>query len=213
MITAPNRIARLGTDLGPGVLCCLLIGALSYLSNAYLFSKVSPLLWAFIYSILIANLIKLPYGLDTGINFCSTNLLRFAVVVLGLTISIVTWTSMGFIGMVQVILVVAFGLSFGLWFGGLMGLEKRMSILIAVGDQTVLAQALETRNIDVTVLDKPLSISLEKKGFRILTELAKVNIPFASTGLVFRRSFVAKKPEIVERSLRAIVRAMGYLFD
>ena len=95
---------RLGTDLGPGVLCCTLIGALSYLSNAYFLSKVSALLWAFIYSILIANLIKLPYGLDTGINFCSTNLLRFAVIVLALTISIVTWTTMGFVGVVQVIL-------------------------------------------------------------------------------------------------------------
>ena len=106
------------------------------------------------------------------------------------------------------------------WMSAMLGLEylgldpARDKIkLIALGDQTVLAQALETRNIDVTLLDKPLSISLEKKGFRILTELAKVNIPFASTGLVFRRSFVAKKPEIVERSLRAIVRAMGYLFD
>lgn len=65
---------------------------------------MNPLLWAFIYSILIANLIKLPYGLGRGINFCSTNLLRFAVIVLALTISIVTWTTMGFVGVVQVIL-------------------------------------------------------------------------------------------------------------
>ena len=104
MITTPNRISPSVADLGPGILACLLIGALSYLSNAYLLSKVSPLLWAFVYSILMANFVKLPYGLDTGINFCSTNLLRFAVIVLALTISIVTWTTMGFVGVVQVIL-------------------------------------------------------------------------------------------------------------
>ena len=54
--------------------------------------------------LMFASRIKLPYGLDTGINFCSTNLLRFAVIVLALTISIVTWTTMGFVGVVQVIL-------------------------------------------------------------------------------------------------------------
>ena len=106
------------------------------------------------------------------------------------------------------------------WMSAMLGLEylglepiRDKIKIIAIGDQTVLAQALETRSIDVTVLDKPLSLSMEKKGFRILAELAKVNIPFASTGLVMRRSFVAKRPEIAERSLRAIVRAMGYLFD
>ena len=151
---------RLGTDLGPGVLCCTLIGALSYLSNAYFLSKVSALLWAFIYSILIANLIKLPYGLDTGINFCSTNLLRFAVVVLGLTISIVTWTSMGFIGVVQVILVVAFGLSFGLWFGGLMGLEKRMSILIAVGTSICGASAIAAMGPAVKARNEEMGVAI-----------------------------------------------------
>lgn len=84
--------------------------------------------------------------------------------------------------------------------------------VIAIGDQTVTAQALESRQIDAALLDKPLSISLEKKGFRILTELAKVNIPFASTGIVFRRSFIVKNPQTVERTLEALIRAMGYLF-
>ena len=54
--------------------------------------------------LMFASRIKLPYGLGRGINFCSTNLLRFAVIVLPLTISIVTWTTMGFVGVVQVIL-------------------------------------------------------------------------------------------------------------
>ncbi len=106
------------------------------------------------------------------------------------------------------------------WMSAMLGLEHlgldpaRDKIkIIQIGDQTVLAQALEARAIDLTVLDKPLSNLMEKKGFRILTELAKVNIPFTSTGIVFRRSFIAKQPEIAERTLRGFLRGQGYLFD
>lgn len=106
------------------------------------------------------------------------------------------------------------------WMGAMLGLEhlgldpERDKIkIIPVGDQTVLAQALETGTIDLTVLDKPLSNPLKQKGFRILAELSRSNIPYAGVGLIFRGSFVAKKPEVVERTLRALIRAMAYLFQ
>lgn len=84
--------------------------------------------------------------------------------------------------------------------------------VIAIGDQTVTAQALESRTIDAALLDKPLSTSLKEKGLRILAELSKTDIPYAGFGLVFRRSLAGGKPEMVEKTLRALLRAMGYLF-
>lgn len=160
MITTPNRIARLGTDLGPGVLCCLLIGALSYLSNAYLLNKVSPLLWAFVYSILMVNLVKLPYSLDGGINFCSTILLRLAIVVFGLNISIVTWTRIGLIGLAQVVLVIGFALSFGFLVGRLMGVGKAMSILIAVGTSICGASAIAAMGPAIKAKKEEMGVAL-----------------------------------------------------
>jgi len=106
------------------------------------------------------------------------------------------------------------------WMGAMLGLEhlglepERDKVkIIPVGDQTVLAQALETGTIDLTVLDKPLSMPLKQKGFRILVELSRSNIPYAGVGLIFRRSFVEKRPEIIERTLRALIRAIAYLFE
>lgn len=106
------------------------------------------------------------------------------------------------------------------WMGALLGLEhlglepERDKVkIIPVGDQTVLAQALETGTIDLTVLDKPLSVPLKQKGFRILAELSRSSIPYAGVGLIFRRSFVEKRPEIIERTLRALIRAIAYLFQ
>ncbi|MBI4528551.1 MAG: putative sulfate exporter family transporter [Deltaproteobacteria bacterium] len=151
---------RSETDLVPGVVCCLLIGAFSYVSNRLILSKVSPLLWAFIYSILIANLVALPSALNRGINFCSTSLLRFAVVVFGLTVSIGTWTTVGFIGLLHVVLVAAFGLSFGLWVGRLMGLEKTMAILIAVGTSICGASAIAATGPVVKARDEEMGVAI-----------------------------------------------------
>lgn len=106
------------------------------------------------------------------------------------------------------------------WMGGILGLEylgldpTRDNIkLIPFGDQTVLAQALEARRIDATVLDKPASTELKLKGFVFLAELAKADIRLAGTGLTFRRSFIQGRPETVRRSIRGLVRANGYLFS
>ncbi len=106
------------------------------------------------------------------------------------------------------------------WMGAMLGLEhlgldpERDKIkVIAIGDQTVLAQALESRRIDATVLDPDLAIPMSKKGFRTLSDLSQGNIALAGTGLVFRKSFVSEKRETVEKAVRAFIRAMGYLFD
>jgi len=106
------------------------------------------------------------------------------------------------------------------WMGAVLGLEylgldpTRDNIkLIPFGDQTILAQALEARRIDATVLDKPSSTELQRKGFVFLAELSKADIPLAGTGLTFRRSFIQKRSETVRRSIRALVRANGYLFS
>lgn len=174
---------RSGIDLVPGIVCCLLIGALSYLSNSFLFSKVSPLLWAFIYSILIANLVTLHSAFNTGINFCSTSLLRFAIVVFGLTISITTWTSLGPIGLLQVVLVVAFGLSFGVWIGRLMGLEETMAILIAVGTSICGASAIAATGPVVKAKNEEMGVALACITLFGLVAMVAYPFIFLFTGL------------------------------
>lgn len=106
------------------------------------------------------------------------------------------------------------------WMGAVLGLEylgldpSRDNIkLIPFGDQTLLAQALDARRIDATVLDKPASTELKRKGFVLLAELSKADISFAGTGLTFRRSFIHQRSDTVRRSVKALVRANGYIFS
>lgn len=106
------------------------------------------------------------------------------------------------------------------WMGAVLGLEYlgldpvRDNVkLIPFGDQTLLAQALEARVIDATVLDKPSSTELKLKGCVFLAELANTDIRLAGTGITFRRSFIQQRRGTVRRSIRALVRANGYLFS
>ena len=73
-----------------------------------------------------------------------------------------------------------------LWMGAVLGLERlgidttRDDIrFMVIGDQVVLSQALEENRIDATVVDIVFSKRLHEKGFPILAEFHKSNLPIA----------------------------------
>ena len=51
----------------------------------------------------------------------------------------------------------------------------------AIGNQTILAQAIEAGNIDATLLDPFLSRRMKQKGLTVLVELQRAKIPFVNT--------------------------------
>ena len=103
------------------------------------------------------------------------------------------------------------------WMGAILGLEHlgldpNSVKFVAAGDQSVLAQALMVGTIDATVLDGVMSRTLREKGFPVLAELGKFNIPISSVGIVARASFIQKNPQIVENLLKALLEAEAFLF-
>ncbi|MBI2347206.1 MAG: ABC transporter substrate-binding protein [Deltaproteobacteria bacterium] len=106
-----------------------------------------------------------------------------------------------------------------LWMGAILALEhfgldpNRDTIsLIAAGDQSVLAQALLAGSIDVTVLDGVMSRTLREKGYPVLAELSKVNIPISSVGIVARGGYIQKNPQAIENLLKALLESQAFLF-
>ena len=106
----------------------------------------------------------------------------------------------------------------GLWMGAMLGLEylgldpQRDNIsILQIGDQTVLAQALETGRIDATALDGVFSRRLKKKGFVILAELNQAKIPYIGLGLVTRSAFVRDHQESLEGILKGLVEAVAFI--
>ena len=105
------------------------------------------------------------------------------------------------------------------WMGAILALEhfgldpNRDKIsLIAAGDQSVLAQALVTGTIDVTVLDGVMSRPLHENGYPILAELSKANLPISSVGIVARASFIQSSPQTIENLLKALLESEAFIF-
>jgi len=106
----------------------------------------------------------------------------------------------------------------GLWMGAVLGMEhlglvpQRDNInIVQVGDQIVLAQALEAGRIDATALDGMFSRRLKQKGFVILAELSRANIPYIGLGMVTKTSFIRERQEDLEAVLKALIEAIGFV--
>jgi NitT/TauT family transport system substrate-binding protein len=103
------------------------------------------------------------------------------------------------------------------WMGAILALEhlkldaERDKInIIAVGDQNVLAQALEAGTIDATVLDGVQSRRLSALGFSTLADLNKANLPILSSGFVMREPSIQKNPQMAENLMKAVIEGAAF---
>jgi NitT/TauT family transport system substrate-binding protein len=93
-----------------------------------------------------------------------------------------------------------------------LGLEPNRDNIktLTIGDQTILTQALETGVIDTAPLDGAFSQKLKKKGFPILVELYRANIPTVSSTVVVLNSYLQAQPAVVENILKALIEGAAF---
>lgn len=103
------------------------------------------------------------------------------------------------------------------WMGAMLALEhlgldaERDKItFLVIGDQTVATQALESGQIDMTVLDGVFSRRLRQKGFNVLAEMSKANIPFSSQGLVARGATLREQRDLIESILKGLLEGIAF---
>ncbi|MSP40150.1 MAG: ABC transporter substrate-binding protein [Deltaproteobacteria bacterium] len=104
-----------------------------------------------------------------------------------------------------------------LWMGGVLGLEK-LGIdankddvrFLVIGDQGELSQALELNRIDATVLDVVFTKRLREKGYPILAEFHKTNLPITSTSIVARGPYLQKNPQLFDGFMRALMESIAF---
>ena len=94
-----------------------------------------------------------------------------------------------------------------------LGVDPQHINFLVIGDQTVLAQALEAGRIDATALDPVFSRRLKQKGFTILSELYQANLPFIGSGIVVNDSFTREQPETLENILKAVVESIAFVLS
>jgi uncharacterized integral membrane protein (TIGR00698 family) len=124
----------------PGIAFCIVVAVLSFTFWG-LYKPVSPMMWAFVIGILVANTIGLRNSLKVGVGFCSGQLLRFGVAVLGFVTSALIWTRVG-VGVVAAFVVIIAAISLSLWLGSHLGLGHKLAALIGVGTAICGASAI-----------------------------------------------------------------------
>lgn len=80
-----------------------------------------------------------------------------------------------------------------------------------IGDQSVLAQALASGIIDGAYLGYTFGAQMERQGFRVLADLAKIGVPYQGLGVMARRSFVDRSPDVVERTLKVMLETIAFI--
>jgi len=81
----------------------------------------------------------------------------------------------------------------------------------AIGNQTILAQAMESAQIDATLLDPFLSRQTKAKGLPVLIELQRAQIPFTNTAWAVSGSFLRERADAVEAVLKAMFEAQAFI--
>jgi NitT/TauT family transport system substrate-binding protein len=105
-----------------------------------------------------------------------------------------------------------------LWMSAILGLERlgldvnRDDIrFLAIGDAAVLSQALEDGRVDAALVDMVFSRRLHDKGFPILAELGRYNIPISSLGVVARSSYIQQNSQVTENLLSALLEGIAFV--
>lgn len=96
-------------------------------------SPVSSIMVAIVLGMVIANTIKLPDNLQSGLKFCSSTILRIGIMLLGIRLSLAGAGQFTLVALPFVVVAIAIGLFTVASLGRYMGLSKQLSGLIAVG--------------------------------------------------------------------------------
>lgn len=131
----------------PGVLFCAALAAVGYgLSRAQSVVPISPMMFAIGLAIAWSSAFGPPMWARAGNGFTLRRLLRLAIVLLGLQL---TANDVGLLGVGAIALVFAAMVStffFTRWFGGVIGVDRGLSELIASGTAICGASAIVATN-------------------------------------------------------------------
>ena len=105
----------------------------------------------------------------------------------------------------------------GIWIQTILALEhlgldpKRDDIsILAIGDETQRARALEAGTIDAAVLPPAQSHQLRARGFSVLLDLYPANIYGFSNALAVTATYLQQSPEVVEKVVTALIESTAF---
>jgi len=91
------------------------------------------------------------------------------------------------------------------------GISEKEVTIISVGDLAARLNGLQTGRIHGAIIAGIQTLTANKLGFRTLIDYSKLPIEISGSGILVRRSYVSKNPDITLRFLKAWIEGL-YLF-
>jgi NitT/TauT family transport system substrate-binding protein len=82
--------------------------------------------------------------------------------------------------------------------------------ILQIGTQTTRFAALQTKQVQATIITPPFTLTARKQGYNTLIDMAQLNIPFELTAFLTRRSFIKAQRETVAQSVAALSEAVHF---
>ena len=121
---------------------------------------LSPLIVAAVIGMASRSVIDLPPQTKAGIVFSAKTVLRFAIVLLGLQLSVYHIAQVGWVGFVVAGIAVATTFVFTIWFGRLVGANAKLVELLAAGTSVCGASAIVATNAVTQADDEDVAYAL-----------------------------------------------------
>ncbi len=148
-------------SLGPGLLLCFGIAAVSILlRNLTGIAALNAVVVALVLGVGLGAIIGRPASLKPGIGYAVRPVLRAAIVLLGLQVTLGMLWALGPGALLLAFVVVAATLPFTIWLGQLMGVDRGLSMLIGTGTAICGASAIVAANQVVRGRDEDVTYSL-----------------------------------------------------
>jgi len=90
------------------------------------------------------------------------------------------------------------------------GLAEKDVLLLQIGTQTARVAALQSKNVQATIITPPFTLTARKMGYNTLVDMAQLNIPFELTALLTTRTFIKSQREVVAAVIAALAEAIHF---
>lgn len=145
---APGVILCAARDAAPGViLCAVLAAGALWLHGLPVVGILSALILAILLGIAVRNTVGVREEFQPGIAVCLRRVLRLAIVLLGLQLSLQDIAQVGLDGFALVAATLTATLLFTKWLGRVLGIDRKLAELIAAGTAICGASAVIATNV------------------------------------------------------------------
>jgi uncharacterized integral membrane protein (TIGR00698 family) len=150
-----------GNNLLPGLFLTFTIAAAAFgLRNLSGITALSPLIIAIVLGIVFHNTVGTPTAFRSGVTFSMRRILRFAIVLLGLQLSLSQVVSVGIVGITIIVLTLVGTFSFTVWLGNRFGIDAKLTQLIAAGTSICGASAVIATNTVTRASDEDVAYAV-----------------------------------------------------